>query len=419
MSVTTVPHWLRGASAFQAQPEAPASPEARALPLALAGGLEAEMVNLAGATRRRAEWDDLCARALEPSVFLEPDFLLPAALHIAVSKRPKFLLVWTKPPAGAARRLIGLCPIQLPLFTSAGAAGVWLSKQSCVGTPLLDAGMADEALLAMVEFLGAGGIGPPALMFSKVPQAGKTAARIRALAAATGRRLELSGAHARAALAGGAAAQAAFDADLSPKKRKELRRQRRRLEDQGEVTFVSASAAQDVRPAIEDFLNLEAKGWKGKCGTAFLSSPGQAAFLRTLTRGLARQGKCRVDTLLLGGRPVAIGIVLRSGDNGAFWKTAYDESCAGLSPGVQLCHEISRRQIADASFRVTDSCAIAGHPMIDSVWRGRTQIADMLLATRPGDSLRYTAALLRAQSASALRTQARHIYCRLTGRKFS
>ena len=417
MSVTSVPYWLRGAQAFQAGVGAPRLPSPPAS--AIAAGAGAELVSLAAAMRHRAAWEGLCARALEPSAFLEPAFVLAAALHIAVSKRPKFLLVWDTPDEGAARRLIGLCPIHLPMFASAGAATVWLSKQCSAGSPLLDKEMAFDALQAMVELLGASRVASPALMFSKVPQAGKTAALIRALAAAAGHRLELSDAHERASLTGGPAAQAAFAASVSPKKLKELGRQRRRLEDGGAVTFVSAVAAQDVLRAIEDFLSLEAKGWKGKCGTAFLSSPGQTAFLRALTRDLASQGKCRVDMLLRAGKPVAMGIVLRSGDSGAFWKTAFDEDFAACSPGVQLCLEITRRQIADADYRATDSCAIANHPMIDHIWPQRIAVADMLLAIQRGKSLHYTAALLRAQAARALIARLRGLFCRLTGRKIS
>ena len=419
MSVTTVPHWLRGANAFQAQAEAPAHPSAHSPARAPASGIQTELVNLAAVSHCRADWDDLCARALEPSVFLESGFVLPAALHIAVSKRPLFLLVWQTPRFGAGRRLIGLCPIQLPGFARTGAARVWLSKQSCSGAPLLDKDTADAALRAMLDHLGARTIGAPALMFTKVPQAGKSAVLIRALAAATGRRLDLSGVHARAALTGGPVAQAAFDAFGSAKKNKELRRQRRRLADGAAVTFVSMSAVEEVRPAIEEFLRLEASGWKGKCGTAFLSSPGQAAFVRTLTRDLARQGKCRVDMLLRAGQPVAMGIVLSSADRAAFWKTTYDEDFAAQSPGVQLCHEISRQQMQESAVSITDSCAIADHPMIDSIWHERIEIADMLLSVEPGAQPRYFIALLRVMAAGRLRAGARHVFYRLSGRKVS
>jgi hypothetical protein len=44
-----------------------------------------------------------------------------------------------------------------------------------------------------------------------------------------------------------------------------------------------------------------------------------------MTRRLSREGKCRIDALTVDGRPVAMGIVLRSRDRAFFWKIAYDE----------------------------------------------------------------------------------------------
>ena len=412
MSVTTVPHWLQGASDVFAAAAAEALPSAGAQ----AG---VELVNLATAFACRAAWDDLAERALEPNIFLESGFLLPAALHIAVSRRPKFLLVWESEGRGAARRLIGLCPIQLPSLARAGAATVWLSKQSCMGAPLLDKARAKEALTAMLDYFARGAGKAAGLAFPKVPQAGKTAALIRETAKASGRRLELSGGFSRAALSSGPAAAQAMAGHQSARDRKELRRKRRRLEDGGEVSFVSVTSPAAVRAAVEEFLTLEANGWKGERHTAFLSSPGQSAFLRSLTRDLARQGKCRIDTLTRAGKPAAMGIVLTSGGQATFWKTAYDESLASLSPGVQLCREISARQLADGETAQTDSCAIADHPMIDAIWPERIAIADMLLASAPGARAGFAIAHARAGVAGRLRNVARKAYYRLRGRKIS
>ena len=417
MNVTSVPHWLRGAAAFQAAAGSLPVVASRARQSAPNLGLVAELVNLAGVTVQRAAWDDLTERALEPNVFMESAFLLAAVLHMAVSKRPKFLLVWNT--TGTARRLVGLCPVQSQAFARIGAARVWLSKQSCNGSPLLDKSMAVETLRAMADYLSGGKTGAAALAFSKVPQAGKVAAAIRELAAATGRELAISDAHMRAALVGGPTALAAFEAQPSLHQRKELRRKRLRLEAEGAVRFETVSTPQDVRPAIEEFLKLEASGWKGRCGTAFLSNPGQAAFVRTLSRDLARQGKCRVDTLLLNDRPVAMGIVLNSGGLAAFWKTTYDETFAAQSPGVLLCHELSRLQLQDGAVAFTDSCAIAHHPMINGIWRERIEIADMLLAARAGGQLGYGLAHARASVTASLRMRAKSIFYWLSARKMS
>ncbi len=55
---------------------------------------------------------------------------------------------------------------------------------------------------------------------------------------------------------------------LGAKKLKELRRQRHRLEDAGALSFSVATTPHEVAAALEEFLALEASGWKGARGTA-------------------------------------------------------------------------------------------------------------------------------------------------------
>ena len=66
---------------------------------------------------------------------------------------------------------------------------------------------------------------------------------------------------------------------LSSSTRKKLRQHRRRLSEKGAVTSVVASEPEAVRRAFEDFLTLEASGWKGREGTALLSDKADAAFM--------------------------------------------------------------------------------------------------------------------------------------------
>jgi hypothetical protein len=111
--------------------------------------------------------------------------------------------------------------------------------------------------------------------------------------------------------------------------------------------------------------------------------------------------------LLRDGMPVAMGIVLASGAAAAFWKTAYDENFAALSPGLQLTLDLSRRQLAEPGVTMTDSCAVPEHPMIDRVWPGRLAVADMLLAAAPGRALGFRFAELRLSAMSRLRRAAK------------
>ena len=170
-----------------------------------------------------------------------------------------------------------------------------------------------------------------------------------------------------------------------------MRRQRRRLADHGERTFVSARSPAEIRRATERFLALESMGWKGGRGSALLEDPGLATFTRSMTRLMAEEGKCRIDSLEIAGRAVAIGIVITAHGHAHFWKTTFDETYAPLSPGVQLALEITEAQLADTSVTTTDSCAAPDHPMIDRLWPDRMSLLDVMIDLHPDEPAPFRA----------------------------
>ena len=197
---------------------------------------------------------------------------------------------------------------------------------------------------------------------------------------------------------------------------KDLQRRRRRLAEQGAVEFSIASSPKEVRDALEEFLTLEASGWKGKSG-ALLADPALSAFSRGATRLLAREGKCRVARLTLAGRPLAMGVVIESRGRAYFWKIAFDEEFRAQAPGIHLLYELTRAQAARADIDMTDSCAIANHPMIDRFWPDRVAIADVAVQLR--GAVGFDAACRFDTLRRGLRASAKRVFLRLLGRKAS
>ena len=172
---------------------------------------------------------------------------------------------------------------------------------------------------------------------------------------------------------------------MGAKKLKELRRQRHRLADDGDVAFTIADTPATIAPALERFLELEARGWKGRLGTSLAQAQGDAAFILAAATDLGARQCCDVAELTLNGTTIAAGLVLRQGDRAFFFKIAYDETLSRLSPGVQLTLEMSRHFAASGQIALVDSTAAAGHPMIDHVWRERLAIGDLLVPTTRND----------------------------------
>ena len=343
--------------------------------------LTTEWRPLGGLAGIAAEWRALARRAVEPNVFYEPAFALAAAPALG-------------PDAGAvlvraveSSRLIGLFPcrikarrygIRLPVLAG------WTHPFGPLGTPLVDGEALHAAIAAFLDHVADDPALPKLLLMSYLVEDGPVAVALTDAIAQRGGRVDRFGRHQRALLAPAEDRAGYLDAALGRKRRKELNRQRRRLDESGGVMFSLAREPAEVAHAMADFLALEARGWKGTAGTAAAQSAAIRPFMDAAVAGLAAQGQARVARLLHDDRAIAAGVLLTSGRGAWFWKIAYDENAARASPGVQLTVDLSEAVLNDPEIDWCDSCATAGHAMIDSLWRERRPMADVLIALEPG-----------------------------------
>ncbi|MFL9825322.1 GNAT family N-acetyltransferase [Rhodoplanes sp. SY1] len=338
--------------------------------------LRTEWRTLPALLDRRDEWAAFAARAIVPNVFYTPALAAAAAaLHGGG--------VGAVVVRDAAGRLVGL----LPLRRSRTRWGVlpalvgWTHPFAPLGTPLIDPADPDGIVTAALAHLREAHPGTP-LLLPYCPADGPVAAAIDTAVARLGAVQTTFAAHARAELrrsVGPGAPPAIVDA-----RAKEHGRQRRRLAEQGDLAFdVSRGAA--ARDALADFFALEAKGWKGRAGTAAASRPAEQALMTDTVAGLAARpdSDAMVARLMLNGRPVAVGVVLICGRAAWFWKIAYDETLKKYSPGVLLTLDLSAALLAAPAIEVVDSCAVENHPMIDRLWSARRPLADRLIGFAP------------------------------------
>ena len=357
-------------------------------------GLAIEFTDFAGAEACRGEWSDLLERALEPNIFMEPAFILSAAQHLAEAERPLFAMIREARPDGAGR-LVGVWPLASRTMLASSFVRGWRSPYAVLGSPLVDrfraGAVADAVLQAVAEKFGPRAM----LVVGQLRRTGPTYGLLVSRAMATGRVWEPLSPQSRAVLRAGDEAEAVMRHASSPRNLGRLSRKRRRLEAMGTVEYRSARTPDEVRLAAERFLVLEESGWKGRRATALLSHAGTATFTRTMLRTFARNGQCRIDSLELDGRALAMAVILQGQGRAHSWKIAFDESYAHYSPGVQLMIELTRRQLADPDILLTDSCAVEGDPMIERLWTDRQDIVDVVIAARPGSPAAAQAALGR------------------------
>ena len=273
--------------------------EASAVHGTIESQLRVEWRPLAELTPVAAEWRTLAARALEPNVFYEPSFALAA--QPVLGRDVGAILVWSRasPP-----RLLGLFParierrrygVGLPVLVG------WTHPYGPLGTPLIDRELAEDVLTAWLDHLASDPQLPRLVLMRYFPVDGALARAFdAALARRHGRSVEFAR-HARALLAPGRGA-----GRLS------------RAGDRSEKTQGAAAAASppcrwrggDVEQrnasstaalhALDDFLALEAGGWKGRAGTAARSQAEVRTFMEGAVVALAREGKARIDRLTVG-----------------------------------------------------------------------------------------------------------------------
>jgi hypothetical protein len=204
---------------------------------------------------------------------------------------------------------------------------------------------------------------------------------------------------------------------LETRRRKEADRQRRRLSEEGELTFHVAHERTDVATSLEAFLDLESAGWKGQRGTDMRSVPGAAAFIGEVAQALAAAGTMRIASLRLSGRTVAAGIVAVSDGRAFYVKTAYDEELARFSPGLLLTLELTKHLLDDSEIDDADSIAVANHPMIDRIWTARFPVASAMISCRPGRDPMFWVIVGAERARDRIRRAARDLRRRANSRR--
>jgi hypothetical protein len=325
-------------------------------------------------------WEVLVRHAAEPNPFYEPYALLAAWRHLAPPSL-QVVLVWAPNVLpGQPPHLAGLFPIVrsdrykgLPVTVYS----TWHHLYTYLATPLVRAELAQLALETFVGWLH----GSDATLFEWQGVASDGAFRHALIDTLNrfGIAVFHDRSHTRAFFKPAASIDHYLEHSISGKKRKELRRQERRLGETGELAYDELAPGGDLDRWLDEYLDLEARGWKGQTGTALSNDRAALAVFRAYAHGAFAQQRWMTLALRLDGRAIAMKCNLRAGDGAVAFKIAYDESYARFSPGVLLELEQLRRLHEPAAPAWMDSGAAADHPMIGHLWRDRIAIETLVM----------------------------------------
>ena len=311
-------------------------------------------------------WCDLAASASEPNPFYECWFMRPAIQHLTIQSDDKMIGVWR------GNILLGLMPVTLaPRYGRLPVWHVenWVHYHCFLGVPLVRVGAEAEFWDTVLDWLDRADWAPNFLHIVGIDPAGTVFAGLQAA-----RRTDIVLSSERALLSSNLNASEYYDTNVRPKKRKEIRRLRSRLDECGHVAFSHLDPTDAVDRWIRDFLTLEASGWKGREGSALNGNPSTKAFFKEAVTGAHRAGKLEMLRLTLDNKPIAMLVNFMTPPGAFAFKIAFDEDYARFSPGVLIKIE-NLKTLDRADIEWTDSCAAEDHPMINSLWAERRTIA--------------------------------------------
>jgi CelD/BcsL family acetyltransferase involved in cellulose biosynthesis len=368
-----------------------------------------------------AAWKSLAARAAEPNPFFDPAFITAAAAAMRDPRRLVMVLVWR----GSGRTpddLVGLAAFRV----SRTATHLWLPvlealahDYAFLATPAVGGSEVEPILAAMLDAVAAMPALPKVIFLPHMGDGGPVMAGLRAVADRRRSPIEVIATRQRALLRPSQAEAGRSASGWAPSSstRKKWRQHRRRLAELGPLATTRHRTAIEVAEVLEEFLKLEASGWKGRNGTAVAGEPARADFVRSAFRDMAGAGHVDIAALRLDGRAIAIQVMLRAGAGVFTWKIAYDEALGDYSPGTLLVEDYTNDLVADPAVALLDSCSHDDSGFMATLWKDRQVIVDVLVSAGPGRHLGVTLLGAFERRLRAVRELAKTLYHRFKKRR--
>jgi hypothetical protein len=359
-------------------------------------------------------WEDLAANAIEPNAFYEPWMLMRAIRNFGAGRRLQFALVLDNESArhDGAPLLCGFFPLEqenhyqglsrkLPFKT----LRLWKHKYCYLCTPLVREGYGQQVIAAFFDWLDAGSHDCSLMEFRFIAGDGLFNGLLMEYFERHIKLHYISMYFLRAMFRPTTDADTYLCAALSAKHRKMLRRQERQLSEIGRLEYDALTPDDDVEVWIEEFLRLEASGWKGRENSAIASDESDQSYFRSIAKEAFRQGRLSMLALRLDGRPIAFKCDFHAGRGLFTFRIAFDENYARNSPGMLLEIENVRRLHARSQIDWVDSCNDSFNFMFNRLWLERRTILDVVVGAGKswGDWMVAAIPLLKSLNRKLLR----------------
>lgn len=141
------------------------------------------------------------------------------------------------------------------------------------------------------------------------------------------------------------------DRRLGSKAARNLRRNRRRLEELGRVELQLEAAPGRLDRLLEEGFRVEGSGWKAERGTAIASSPATRRFYTDIALWARTTGLLRLAFLRLDGNAIAFALALQDGTAFYLLKGGYDPAYRRFAPGKLLFRSLMEEAVESGAQR--------------------------------------------------------------------
>jgi CelD/BcsL family acetyltransferase involved in cellulose biosynthesis len=352
------------------------------------------------------QWEALANNLAEPNAFYEPWMLVPAIRQFAPRQLEIALILQNHKTQG--ERAIGLLPLErIHHFRGSPVSALrfWRHPHCYLCTPLIAKDAQRECWEAFFAWARARPGREMILEAESVSASGRVFDGLLDHLRENQRGILLERPHTRAILRLGRDYDSYLRSAVRSSHRRLYHHKRQLLEATGRLQSSFIEPGADAGHWVEQFLDLETRGWKGKTRTAMACTPADGEYFRTIALEAHRRSRLLMARLDFNGEPIAMHLGIYAGDGAFFLKTTYNETYARSSPGMLLALEMTRYLHEQGRIQWMDSCTapLCGDTM-KRLWHERRPIAGLLCSTgRPTGELLLSLVPLARRARQAFR----------------
>ncbi len=331
----------------------------------------------------RPAWTKLVHSAVRGNPFFDPGFLIPAFKYLNDQNARVFIVECLASERGEPVICALLPLVQTRIYgLPFSCLEIWKHDQCFDCTPLIREDCAQDTIEFLFESLAkdhhvsllsakiVDGNGPIAQLFQNTAHQNSLSMFIRQ---------EFS----RESFVGDQTRQDYVDKNVSAKTQRKMRTAKRKLAKLGDLTIQESDLAEASESWIQEFLDLESSGWKGKEGTALGSQSPTRSFFKEMAQNMLSSGELGMLKIELDGKPIAMLCNLHHSDYSSAFKTTYDETLKRFSPGL-LAEFENLNRLHRLGVESMDSCSNKPHTMLSRLWNGRLSFNNFVVALKPG-----------------------------------